>query len=82
IWGAVQASAAGGAVAISGVVRDGVSLLADAGRLGATLVHPATGYIAVYTIELALLFGTLAAIGPLVRLERPSRVLTHVPSPA
>jgi len=60
IWGAVQASAAGGAVAISGLVRDGVSTLADQGLLGPTLVDPATGYVAVYSIELVLLFLSLA----------------------
>ena len=70
IWGAVQASAAGGAVALSGLLRDGVSVLADRGALGVTLVHPATGYVAVYSVEIALLFVTLVAIGPLVRLHR------------
>jgi len=76
IWGAVQASAAGGAVALSGLVRDGVATLADQGALGVTLVHPATGYVAVYSIEIALLFVTLVAIGPLVRLDRSSRLPT------
>jgi len=74
IWGAVQASAAGGAVALSGLVRDGVATLADRGALGITLVHPATGYVAVYSIEIALLFVTLVAIGPLVRLNGSSRL--------
>ena len=68
IWGAVQASAAGTAVALGGLIRDGVSALAQAGDLGPTLAVPATGYVAVYAIEIALLFGTLIAIGPLVRL--------------
>jgi BCD family chlorophyll transporter-like MFS transporter len=67
IWGAVQASAAGTAVAAGGLIRDGVGLLANAGHLGVTLATPATGYIAVYAIELALLFITLIAVGPLVR---------------
>lgn len=70
IWGAVQASAAGGAVAVSGLVRDGVDVLAERGVLGPTLIHPATGYIAVYFIEIVLLFVTLVAIGPLVRTVR------------
>ena len=69
IWGAVQASAAGGALAAGGLLRDGVSMLAEAGRLGPALVTPATGYVAVYAIELALLFITLVAVGPLVRVE-------------
>ena len=69
IWGAVQASAAGGAVALGGLMRDGVGLLADAGSFGPTLAVPATGYVAVYATELLLLFVTLVAIGPLVRVE-------------
>ena len=67
IWGAVQASAAGLAVAAGGLIRDGVGMMADAGMLGPTLQTPATGYIAVYVIELGLLFATLVAVGPLVR---------------
>ena len=67
IWGAVQASAAGLAVAAGGLIRDGVAALAARGVLGTALVGPATGYVAVYQIELVLLFATLVAIGPLVR---------------
>ncbi len=72
IWGAVQASAAGGAVAAGGFLRDGIAILADAGMLGRTLATPATGYVAVYATELVLLFATLVAVGPLVRTARPS----------
>jgi MFS transporter, BCD family, chlorophyll transporter len=67
IWGAVQASAAGSAVAAGGLIRDGVSLLATNGMLGEALAAPATGYSVVYHIEIAMLFATLIAIGPLVR---------------
>jgi BCD family chlorophyll transporter-like MFS transporter len=67
IWGAVQASAAGSAVAAGGLIRDGVSLLATNGALGQALASPATGYSVVYHIEIALLFATLIAVGPLVR---------------
>ena len=70
IWGAVQASAAGTAVAAGGLLRDGVALLAERGALGPTLVTPATGYVTVYVIELCLLFATLVAIGPLVQVAR------------
>ena len=76
IWGAVQASAAGVAVALGGLIRDGVALVADQGLLGATLAVPATGYVVVYAIEVALLFATLVAVGPLVRVadtNRPTR---------
>ena len=75
VWGAVQASAAGAAVAAGGLIRDGAATLAEHGVLGPTLVHPATGYVVVYTIELALLFATLVAIGPLVRAAAPGRLL-------
>jgi BCD family chlorophyll transporter-like MFS transporter len=68
IWGAVQASAAGSAIACSGLIRDGVSRLATAGQLGTALTGPAIGYGAVYNIEIFLLFVTLIAIGPLVRI--------------
>jgi BCD family chlorophyll transporter-like MFS transporter len=65
IWGAVQASAAGVAVASGGLIRDGVSALAMRQDFGATLADPATGYGAVYMIEVGLLFATLIALGPL-----------------
>ena len=76
-WGAVQATAAGGAVMIGGAIRDGVGALADAGHLGEALQGPAVGYSAVYHIEIALLFIALAVIGPLARHDgsRPKR--TH-----
>ena len=67
VWGAVQASAAGTAVAAGGLIRDGVSILAQNGLLGQAMDNPATGYSVVYHIEIALLFATLIAIGPLVR---------------
>jgi len=67
-WGAVQATAAGTAVALGGLIGDGVGALAKAGALGAGLSDPAVGYSVVYHIEIALLFATLVAIGPLVRV--------------
>jgi BCD family chlorophyll transporter-like MFS transporter len=67
VWGAVQASAAGCAVAAGGLIRDGVSALAVRGDLGEALAGNATGYSVVYHIEFYLLFATLAALGPLVR---------------
>lgn len=67
VWGAVQATAAGVAVAAGGALRDIVAAMADAGLLGSALQGPAVGYSAVYHIEIALLFAALAAIGPLAR---------------
>ena len=66
-WGAVQAFAAGAAIALGGVLRDVVATLAEGGSLGATLAGPAVGYQAVYGLEITLLFATLVVIGPLVR---------------
>lgn len=73
VWGAVQASAAGMAVAGGGLIRDGVAALAERGALGEALAQPATGYSVVYHIEIALLFATLIAIGPLVRRPLSAR---------
>lgn len=70
IWGAVQSTSAGGAIALGGALRDFVSSLAEAGTLGVALADPSTGYSFVYHLELALLFVTLVAIGPLVRSAR------------
>jgi len=70
-WGAVQATAAGLAIAAGGALRDVIGGLAMDGSLGLALQGPATGYVAVYHLEIALLFGALAAIGPLVRPARP-----------
>lgn len=66
-WGAVQATAAGLAIACGGALRDLVTHLASAGALGPALTGPATGYGAVYHAEIMILFAALVAIGPLVR---------------
>ena len=69
-WGAVQATAAGVGIALGGGIRDVVSSFAANGMLGPALTGPSTGYSFVYHIEIALLFATLVAIGPLVRTSR------------
>ncbi len=66
-WGSVQASAAGVAILLSGSLRDGFGALAMSGRLGAGFVDAASGYSFVWHIEIALLFATLIALGPLAR---------------
>lgn len=68
-WGAVQATAAGLAVACSGIVRDFISNFAMRGEFGLTLKSNATGYCFVYSVEIFLLFVTLIALGPLVRVR-------------
>jgi BCD family chlorophyll transporter-like MFS transporter len=65
-WGAVQATAAGVGMAAGGVLRDVVSSLTLDGRLGAGFAHPATGYVAVYGIEIVLLAVTIWVLAPLV----------------
>jgi BCD family chlorophyll transporter-like MFS transporter len=72
LWGAVQATCGGAAIAFGGVLRDGVTALAERGLLGANLEGPVTGYVTVYALEIALRFATIAAVGPLVARVRPT----------
>ncbi len=66
-WGAVQATAAGLAMASSGTIRDLVNaaLGASQGPWGSS--GQASGYHAVYLLEIALLLVTIAAAAPLIR---------------
>lgn len=73
-WGSAQATAAGLAILMGGTIRDLVGHLVDAGLFG-PLHDISLGYTVVYHIEIALLFITLAALGPLVRIG------THLPKP-
>ncbi len=66
-WGAVQATGAGVAIGAAGIIRDLISNLALHGHLGVALAGYATGYGAVYYIEIVLLLASLVAIGPLAR---------------
>lgn len=68
-WGAVQASAAGGGIALGGVIRDVVQNMATNGTLSAGMNRPEIGYNIVYHTEILLLFLTLVAISPLVRFQ-------------
>ena len=74
-WGGAQATAAGIAIFAGGTIRDAVAATSLPDTLG-----PATGYSMVYHLEIALLFATLAVLGPLVKL-RPYRKhdTTHSP---
>ncbi|MDZ7653011.1 MAG: MFS transporter [Burkholderiaceae bacterium] len=69
-WGAAQATAAGVAMALGGVLRDLFAAAAASGAFGTTLNAPATGYAFVYAIELLLLFATIVVMGALVRERR------------
>lgn len=68
-FGAAQATAAGLSVFAGGALRDGVQHLSDQGVFGA-IGAPSLGYTFVYHVEIGLMFATLVAIGPLVRLTR------------
>ncbi len=62
-WGAVQATGAGVAIALGGVIRDVV----------AAHTTSLSGYISVYTIEIVLLIATIIAMAPLIR-RSPAQV--------
>ena len=59
-WGAVQATAAGVAIALSATLRDLVNFFLADGR-------EALGYLSVYGLEMAILLVTVAAVLPLAR---------------
>jgi BCD family chlorophyll transporter-like MFS transporter len=56
-WGAVQATAAGTAIALGGVLRD----------LATPLAGAAGGYIVVYIIEIILLLAAIVVMLPLIK---------------
>ena len=62
-WGAVQATAAGVAVALGGIMRD----------LVAHVTNSVTGYLSVYALEVVLLLITMVAMVPLLRSRSPSK---------
>lgn len=69
-WGAVQATAGGIGIGLGGILRDVVTAGAQSSGYGA-----ATGYNAVYLIEIILLIVTLVAVLPLVRKSGNSKQL-------
>lgn len=75
-WGAVQASAAGLAIALGGILRDVVAAAAPRQGWG-----PAAGYEFVYAIEMVLLLVTIVAMSPLIRADvslSPPQVAANV----
>lgn len=79
-WGAVQASAAGLAIAGGGALCDVLGSLATSGLLGEALTSPATGYLFIYHFEIALLFAALVALGPIVRVGNKEMADSAPPS--
>lgn len=67
-WGAAQATAAGLSIAVGGGLRDSVGAYALQGGFGPVFTAPAFGYSVVYMIEIVVLFVTLIALAPLVRV--------------
>jgi len=74
-WGAVQATAAGLAVAAGGIIRDVVAGVAQRGAAGTAVDTSASGYMTVYSIEIVLLFAALYTMYPLLRRQRSSAIL-------
>jgi BCD family chlorophyll transporter-like MFS transporter len=72
-WGAVFATSEGLALALSGVVKDFVDHLVARGALTGGMADPAVPYSFVYHVEIAFLFFTLVALGPLVAVRRAPR---------
>jgi BCD family chlorophyll transporter-like MFS transporter len=72
-WGAVQATAAGAGVALGGIGRDAAQALAATGALGERLAVPASGYVAVYLLEVVLLVATLVVMATLLRRQTKTR---------
>jgi BCD family chlorophyll transporter-like MFS transporter len=65
-WGAVQATAAGVAVALGGIISDTVNALASRDLLGGPLSGRNSGYLVVYGIEIVLLAATVLLMAALV----------------
>jgi BCD family chlorophyll transporter-like MFS transporter len=71
----VQATAAGGAVALGGILRDVTTLITGSGWLGDVLASPTTGYLVVYYLEIVLLAAVLIALIPLLRAGEPPQAV-------
>jgi BCD family chlorophyll transporter-like MFS transporter len=72
-WGAVQATAAGIAIAMGGVLRDVI----DGGSAGLGQENLLAGYVFVYVLEIALL---IAALGVMFPLVRPNQMIEEEPT--
>ncbi|MFK8032405.1 MAG: PucC family protein [Gammaproteobacteria bacterium] len=76
-WGAVQATAAGVAMAVSGVLRDVVNMATGARETEWGFTSNATGYVTVYAIEIVLLLVAVAAALPMICSVRERRQSTN-----
>jgi BCD family chlorophyll transporter-like MFS transporter len=80
-WGAVQATAAGVAVALGGIMNDTVAALAQRGYFGPALAGPNTGYLSVYALEIAMLAATVWLMSSLQRRAEPPSTVLNCPTP-
>ncbi|MFK7942336.1 MAG: PucC family protein [Paracoccaceae bacterium] len=67
-WGAVQATAAGLAIAVGGIVRDMIVAWSESGQIA-----PADAYIPVFGIEIVLLTLAIFVLIPLIRRKAEAR---------
>jgi MFS transporter, BCD family, chlorophyll transporter len=75
-WGAVQATSAGVAVGLGGVLRDTLATLAGPVAPGSSLAVSASAYTTVYALEIVLLIAAALAMLPLLRRRLGTPVLT------
>ena len=73
-WGAVFATCEGLSMAVAGLMRDALGAYRAAGGFVGLLDDPSMPYGMVYLTETVLLFATLVALGPLVRLVRSGAI--------
>ncbi|MCE2722301.1 MAG: PucC family protein [Burkholderiales bacterium] len=66
-WGAVQATAAGVAVSLGGVLRDVVSGITVVRGDSVVQVSPESGYVFVYILEIILMLAALSVMAPLIK---------------
>jgi BCD family chlorophyll transporter-like MFS transporter len=77
-WGAVQATAAGLAVAVASGLRDVVTTLVGAGSEISGIGGVTLGYASVYVLEIVTLLVTIVAVVPLIR----KRAVKEAPTPS
>lgn len=73
-WGAVFATSEGLSMFGAGLIRDSLSSAIADGRITGAMADPSVPYSVVYHVETLLLFATLVALGPLVRLVRAGAI--------
>ena len=72
-WGSVQATAAGAAIGLSGILRDVITGLMERTGLDWAGGATASGYVAVYVLEITLLLAVVIAMLPLLRAQRGAK---------